>query len=65
MTIVTSRHDDDEAEAVVPLGSADVPESRSFRTIGGIASRPFSRLGAVKSVEITGVHTPHPMAFRQ
>ncbi len=26
---------------------------------------PFSRLGAVKSVEITGVHTPHPTAFRQ
>jgi len=27
--------------------------------------RPFSKIGAVKSVEITGVHTPHPTAFRQ
>jgi len=50
---------------LVPLGPADVPESRSFRTIGSIASRPFSRYGAVKSVKIAEVHTPHPMAFRQ
>jgi len=36
-----------------------------FERLAASLPRPFSRFGAVKSVKITGVHTPHPMAFRQ
>ena len=52
------------AHEEVPLGSAEVPESCSFRTLGSIAFLPLSRPGAVKSVENARVYAPHLKAFR-
>jgi len=54
-----------KALAVVPLGPADVPESRSFRTISGIVLPPLFK---ARGRQISRNHrSPHasPTAFRQ
>jgi len=53
------------ALVTVSLGSAEVPESCSFRTLGSIAFLPLSRLGVVKSAENARIYAPHLKAFRQ
>ena len=53
------------ALAAVPLGSTEVPESCSLRTLGSIAFLPLSRPGAVKSVENARAYAPHLKVVRQ
>ncbi len=53
------------AVITVPLGSADVPESCSFRALVSIDSLPLSRPRAIKSAENARIYTPHLKVFRQ
>jgi len=48
----------------VPLGSADAPESCSFRALVSIDSLPLSRPKAVKSAETARIYAPQLKAFR-
>ena len=49
----------------VPLGSADVPESCSFRALVSSDSLPLSRPRAIKSAENARIYAPHLKVFRQ
>jgi len=67
LALAAARRDPTVAGVVlmVPLGSAEVLESCSFRTLGSIAFLPLSRPGVVKSVENARIYAPHLKAFRQ